>query len=73
VPTNTEIVHVCLEAFGRGDVPAKGILQDDRSFGIHTILANQSLSDLKSPTGFDLAPGIGAKNMSFSHEQEARQ
>jgi Type IV secretion-system coupling protein DNA-binding domain len=36
----------------------QGILQDARSFGIHTILANQSLSDLKSPTGFDLGPTI---------------
>jgi hypothetical protein len=36
----------------------QGILQDARSFGIHAILANQSLSDLKSPTGFDLAPTI---------------
>lgn len=36
----------------------QGILQDARSFGIHAILANQSLSDLKSQTGFDLAPTI---------------
>ena len=36
----------------------QGILQDARSFGIHAMLANQSLSDLKSPTGFDLAPTI---------------
>jgi len=36
----------------------QGILQDARAFGIHAILANQSLSDLKSPTGFDLAPSI---------------
>jgi hypothetical protein len=36
----------------------QGILQDARSFGIHAILANQSLTDLKSPTGFDLAPTI---------------
>jgi hypothetical protein len=36
----------------------QGILQDARSFGIHAILANQSLSDLKSQTGFDLAPAI---------------
>jgi len=36
----------------------QGILQDARSFGIHAILANQSLADLKSPTGFDLAPTL---------------
>lgn len=36
----------------------QGILQDARSFGIHAILANQSLTDLKSQTGFDLAPTI---------------
>lgn len=36
----------------------RGILQDARSFGISAILANQSLKDLKSPTGFDLAPTI---------------
>jgi hypothetical protein len=36
----------------------QGILQDARSFGIHAILANQSLTDLKSPTGFDLGPTI---------------
>jgi hypothetical protein len=36
----------------------QGILQDARSFGINAILANQSLRDLKSPTGFDLAPTI---------------
>lgn len=35
-----------------------GILQDARSFGIGAILANQSLYDLKSPTGFDLAQGV---------------
>lgn len=35
-----------------------GILQDARSFGISAILANQSLKDLRSPTGFDLAPTI---------------
>jgi hypothetical protein len=36
----------------------QGILQDARSFGIHAILANQSLEDLRSPTGFDLGPTI---------------
>lgn len=36
----------------------QGILQDARSFGIHAILANQSLTDLKSQTGFDLGPTI---------------
>lgn len=36
----------------------QGILQDARSFGISAILANQSLDDLKSATGFDLAPAI---------------
>jgi hypothetical protein len=36
----------------------QGILQDARSFGISAILANQSLTDLKSATGFDLAPAI---------------
>jgi hypothetical protein len=36
----------------------QGILQDARSFGIHAILANQSLADLKSQTGFDLAPTL---------------
>ena len=36
----------------------QGILQDARSFGISAILANQSLKDLQSPTGFDLAPTI---------------
>jgi hypothetical protein len=36
----------------------QGILQDARSFGINAILANQSLTDLKSQTGFDLAPTI---------------
>ncbi len=36
----------------------QGILQDARSFGISAILANQSLRDLRSPTGFDLAPTI---------------
>lgn len=36
----------------------QGILQDARSFGISAILANQSLTDLRSPTGFDLAPTI---------------
>jgi hypothetical protein len=36
----------------------QGILQDARSFGISAILANQSLNDLKSPTGFDLGPTI---------------
>lgn len=36
----------------------QGILQDARSFGIHAILANQSLADLKSQTGFDLGPTI---------------
>lgn len=36
----------------------QGILQDARSFGISAILANQSLEDLQSPTGFDLAPTI---------------
>jgi type IV secretory pathway TraG/TraD family ATPase VirD4 len=36
----------------------QGILQDARSFGINAILANQSLSDLKSQTGFDLGPTI---------------
>jgi hypothetical protein len=36
----------------------QGILQDARSFGIHAILANQSLTDLKSPTGFDLGPTV---------------
>jgi len=36
----------------------QGILQDARSFGISAILANQSLQDLQSPTGFDLAPTI---------------
>jgi hypothetical protein len=36
----------------------QGILQDARSFGISAILANQSLWDLKSPTGFDLGPAI---------------
>jgi len=36
----------------------RGILQDARAFGIGAILANQSLKDLKSPTGFDLAPTI---------------
>lgn len=36
----------------------QGILQDARSFGISAILANQSLEDLRSPTGFDLAPAI---------------
>lgn len=35
-----------------------GILQDARSFGIGAILANQSLQDLRSPTGFDLGPTI---------------
>jgi len=35
-----------------------GILQDARSFGIGAILSNQSLEDLKSPTGFDLAPTV---------------
>lgn len=36
----------------------QGILQDARSFGISAILANQSLKDLQSPTGFDLGPTI---------------
>ncbi len=36
----------------------QGILQDARSFGISAILANQSLTDLKTATGFDLAPAI---------------
>src|SRR5262249_22014189 len=36
----------------------RGILQDARAFGINAILANQSLRDLKSPSGFDLAPTI---------------
>ena len=33
-----------------------GILRDARSFGIGAILANQSLKDLRLPSGFDLAP-----------------
>ena len=36
----------------------RGVLQDARSFGISTVLANQSLKDLRSPTGFDLAPSV---------------
>lgn len=36
----------------------QGLLQDARAFGISAILANQSLKDLKSQTGFDLAPTI---------------
>lgn len=35
-----------------------GILQDARSFGIGAILANQGIEDLKSETGFDLAPTV---------------
>jgi hypothetical protein len=36
----------------------RGILQDARSFGISAILANQSLRDLRSASGFDLGPAI---------------
>jgi len=36
----------------------QGILQDARSFGISAILANQTLSDLETLSGFDLAPVV---------------
>lgn len=36
----------------------QGILQDARSFGISAILANQSLTDLKTISGYDLAPVV---------------
>jgi hypothetical protein len=36
----------------------RGILQDARAFGISAILANQSLADLKTATGFDLSTTI---------------
>jgi hypothetical protein len=36
----------------------RGVLQDARSFGISAILVNQSLEDLKTPSGFNLAPTV---------------
>lgn len=36
----------------------RGVLQDARSFGISAILVNQNLEDLKTPSGFNLAPSV---------------
>lgn len=52
-----------------------GILQDARSFGIGAILANQSIGDLKSPNGFDLAGTLLTNTvvkLMFTHPNDSK-
>jgi hypothetical protein len=58
-PTNPRRVVLVIDELQRvAGENLQGILQDARAFGISAILANQSLEDLCSPTGFDLGPTI---------------
>jgi hypothetical protein len=53
----------------------RGVLQDARSFGISAILVNQSVEDLKTPSGFNLAPTVLTNSCAkffFNHPTRSR-